>query len=80
MERLRLDAPKEEIEKVVACQLSLDPEGFYTQPTSLSCSVASYLTDSITSRLKVVRLLDEAKQLVREVGDRTRPWDDIYAV
>jgi hypothetical protein len=80
MERLRLDAPKEEIEKVVACQLSLDPEGFYTQPTSLSRSVASYLTDSITSRLKVVRLLDEAKQLVREVGDRTRPWDDIYAV
>jgi hypothetical protein len=80
MERMRLDTPDEDIQKFIAMQLSMDPEGFHTQPTLLTRSIASYLTDSITSRLKVVRLLDEARQLVREVGDRTRPWDDIYAV
>lgn len=80
LERFRLDATEEDIQKHVAIQLALDPEGFHTRPTLISCSIASYMTDSIVSRLKVIRLLDEAKQLVRETGDHSRPWDDIYSV
>ena len=80
MERMRLDVDEVEIRKLVASQMSADHEGFATRPSMLTRSIASYLTDSIRSRLRVIRLLDEAKQLVREVGATTQPWDDIYAV
>ena len=80
MERMRLDVNEDEIRKLVAGQMSTDPEGFATRPSMLTRSIANYLSDSIRSRLRVIRLLDEAKQLVREVGATTQPWDDIYAV
>lgn len=80
MERLRLDVGEEEIRKLVAAGLSVDQEGLPARQTMLTRSVAGYLTDSIRSRLRVIRLLDDAKQLVREVGSSTRPWDDMYAL
>lgn len=80
MERFKLDAPSEDIRRQVAIQLSMDPEGFHTRATLITRSVANYIADSILSRLRVIRLLDEAKQLVEEVGERRHDYDDIYSV
>lgn len=80
MERFKLDAPSEDIRRQVAIQLAMDPEGFHTRATLITRSVANYIADSILSRLRVIRLLDEAKQLVEEVGERRHDYDDIYSV
>jgi len=79
MVRLKLDASAEEVRKVICAQLSFDEEGYPIALTSLTGSIADYLTEAVVSRLKVIRLLDEAKRLVRDVGMRETNYDDMHS-
>lgn len=82
MQRLKIAASEDEVRKVVAAALSVDEEGFPVAETSITRSFANYLTEAVMSRLKVIQLLDEAKQLVYQVGvgRANNFYDDLYAV
>jgi hypothetical protein len=79
LQRLKLNCTIEEVRKVISGVMSIDEEGFPVAETSITRSFANYLTESVMSRLKVIQLIDEAKQLVRDVGAKNHAWDDMYS-
>lgn len=79
-QRLKLNASEEEVCKVISGIMSFDEEGMPVALTSITSSFVNYLTESVMSRLKVIRLLDEAKALVNETGMRSHGYEDFYSL
>lgn len=80
LKRFSLNASAEELRMHIITQLAVDEEGFPINTTSLIASVGQYLTDVVVSRLKVVRLLDEAQALVEEVAPTQGHYHDMYSI
>lgn len=77
---LKLTVSEEEVRRVICSIMSIDEEGIPQAMTSITNSFANYLTEAVMSRLKVIRLLDEAKGLVNDAGMRSNSYDDVYVV